>query len=375
MSTLSTVRTDEMTSRERLAAAMRGEPTDHPPFAPFLAYFWEAQPAAVQEKGQLTFLKSIGADQIWRGAPGIASWETPGLEIRETKRGSQTLVTYETPVGTLEERYISSENGNTRYLVDHAVKTSEQFKILAWMEEHTRVLADDTRMKAHFAGNGREGLSLGMPIHVRQAALSKSAFQQLVEHWVGTVELTYAIYDRPHEVQLVLDLMMDRNREAVKLSAAVDEYEYFLTFEDSSTQNYSPDMYEQYIGSEIAEWQRILGAAGKSYVQHGCGHLAGILPAISAQHIWGVESLTPPETGNIGVAEVRAQYGLDFGIIGGIEPVRLAETPEEDLPDYVDAVLEANAGGRFILANADSCPPSVRPSKLKTIADHVRRLA
>ena len=84
---------------------------------------------------------------------------------------------------------------------------------------------------------------MGYPIHIRHGSLVKSAFQQLVEHWVGTEELVYTAYDNPELIDLVLEPMKARNREAVEISAAVAEYDYFITWEDSSTQNYSPQMY------------------------------------------------------------------------------------------------------------------------------------
>ena len=45
----------EMTSAERLAAALDGREVDHLPFAPNLAYLWESLPARVQSSGQLAF--------------------------------------------------------------------------------------------------------------------------------------------------------------------------------------------------------------------------------------------------------------------------------------------------------------------------------
>jgi len=43
-----------MSSRERL------------PGSPFLAYWWDFQPKAMQDQGQLTFLRKISADALVR---------------------------------------------------------------------------------------------------------------------------------------------------------------------------------------------------------------------------------------------------------------------------------------------------------------------
>jgi hypothetical protein len=44
-----------LTARERLVAALTGQPVDHLPFSPFLAYVWESFPKAVRDAGQLAF--------------------------------------------------------------------------------------------------------------------------------------------------------------------------------------------------------------------------------------------------------------------------------------------------------------------------------
>jgi hypothetical protein len=55
--------------------------------------------------------------------------------------------------------------------------------------------------------------------------------------------------------------------------------------------------------------------------------------------------------------------------------VRLEALSASELPGYVEDVLQQNAGGRFVLANADSCPPGVAPEKFCVIADYLRERA
>ena len=41
----------QMTSRERILAALHGQQVDYVPFSPFLAYVWEHFPVDVQQAG------------------------------------------------------------------------------------------------------------------------------------------------------------------------------------------------------------------------------------------------------------------------------------------------------------------------------------
>lgn len=358
---------EEMTSKERIEAALRGEPVDHPPFSPFLAYVWEFFPREVQEAGPLAFHRSIGADPLWRGAPCPVSARPPAaLKVSSWREGDRDVTALETPVGTLRQATQRSPDGNTSFLVEHPLKSAADFKIQLWIEEHTTLVRDDSAMRAHFAGDGREGLSLGMLI-----PRMKSAYQTMVEHLVGTEELIYAQADFPEAVEELRQAMVANDLAAVRMAIDSD-YEYFITWEDSSTQNYSPAQYDAFIGSEIGQWCSLLQDAGKRYVQHACGHVAALVERMRDHGAYAIESISPPPTGNITLADARRIGGPAFGIIGGIEPVKFLRSTPRELEAYVGQVLRDGAGGPFLLANSDSCPPGVTVEKFRLVAETAR---
>jgi hypothetical protein len=356
-----------MNSRERLAAALLGHPVDHVPFAPFLAYVWESFPQEVRQAGPLAFHHAIGADPLWRGAPcPVKSVPPPELAVRTWREDNLECTAFETPVGVLRQATMNSPSGNTSFLVEHPVKTGDDFKIWQWVEERTSFAYDDEPVRRHFAGEGREGLSIGMLL-----PRMKSAYQTLVEHLVGTEELVYALCDCPETVEELWLAMVANDLEAAELALRSD-YEWFLTLEDSSTQNYSPSQYDRFIGSEIAQWCELLRSAGKRYIQHACGHVAALVERMRDTGVSAIESLSPPPTGNVTLAEARRLGGPSFGIIGGIEPVTFLQSTEAELEAYVGDVLRDGAGGPFILANSDSCPPGVTIGKFRLVADLVK---
>ncbi len=357
-----------MTSKERIIAALEGKPVDHLPFCPFLAYVWESWPRDLQDKGQLAFLKSIGADPLWRCAPSPVACSTPGVEHNEYTQGINRVHEISTPVGSLREVYAPSPEGNTWFLMEHPLRMEDDYKTMLWIEEHTTLAVNLEPVREHFRNDGREGLSLGCPIHMRHGAALKSAFQALIEHYAGTVELVYALMDFSETVETLWQAMVANNIAAVRLAAEADAYDYFLTYEDSGTQNYSPDMYETYIASEIGQWCDILAASGKKYIQHACGHVKELIVPMKNSGVFALESLSPPPTGNISLKDARAAAGSSFGFIGGIEPTELLNRSIEELTPYVEQVIEDGRGGPFVLANADSCPPGVSPEKFRHIA-------
>lgn len=354
----------QMTSHERTRAALLGEERDRLPFSPFLAYVWESYPEEVRSAGMRAFLRRIGADPMWRGAPcPVKQVPPPELEVERVEEGDDLVVLFTNPAGTLRQRIRRSAEGNTAFLIEHPIRTAEDCRIALWTEERTELVYDPGPMEEHFAGAGAEGLSVGMLV-----PRGKSAYQILVEHLMGTEELVYALMDFPDEVETLWRTMVEKDLQAVRL-AVQGEYEFWLSYEDSSTQNYSPAQYEQYIALEIRQWCDLLEDAGKHYIQHACGHLKGILQPMKASGAYGVESISPPPTGDIEIAEARELTGPDFAIIGGIEPTKLLQLPDAELDAYVERVIAEAQPGRFVLANSDSCPPGVTPERFARIAE------
>jgi hypothetical protein len=356
-----------MTSKDRILAALHGHEVDRIPFSPFLAYVWEYFPKDIQSMGQLAFHQHIGADPLWRGAPcPVKACPPAAMECRTQETDGRTITEIHTPVGVLRQAWVRSEIGNTNFLVEHPLKSEQDYRIQLWIEENTTLTEDLSLVQAHLAGDGREGLSLGMLI-----PRGKSAFQSMVEHLAGTEELAYALADFPATVTELWRVMVAKDIEAIHI-AMRSPYTHFITWEDSSTQNYSPTQYDAYIGSEIGEWCRVLAACGKSYVQHACGHVASLVGRMKAHGVLAVESISPPPTGNMTIRDARKTIGSSMGIIGGIEPTQFLRLSEEELQRYVETVFVEAAGGPFVLANSDSCPPGVTIAKFELVAEMAR---
>jgi hypothetical protein len=356
-----------MNSRERIEASLLGLPVDRTPFCPFLAYVWESFPEKVREAGQLEFHRRIGADPLWRGAAcPVKVIEPAGVSHDSRQEGDWVYRETRTPVGTLRSNARRSPDGNTWFLQEHPLKKQEDYKILLWLEEHYRFEIDLEPVRKHLAGEGAEGLTL-----FQLLPFGKSAFQQLIEHFCGTEELQYALADFPDTVNALWSVMATNRQRCAELGAQTP-CEWFLTWEDSSTQNYSPSQYRTYIGAEVRGWTGALHAAGKRYVQHACGHVRDLVPLMREDGIDAVESLSPLPTGNLTLAEARTLAG-PLPIIGGIEPVHFLQLGEREFDRYVETVLaEGTRGGPFVLANSDSCPPGVTPARFARAAEIAR---
>ena len=351
-----------MTHKQRLLAAIRGEPVDKTPWSPFLAYWWEGHPEIARDRPQWRVMLEMGGDPMLRGFGSAWRLEQTGVDRSERTVGHVRQVSLNTPVGALCEQYTYSPAADSWFLTGHPLKTAEDYKILTWINEHSRIIHDDTQLARDLAATGEDALII--PIIGSQY---KTCFQSLVEHWVGTVELCYMLEDNPRVVEECLAAMRAVAIKTVECSAA-SPAEVFIFWEDSSTTNISPAMFEKYTAPEIRAWGDMLHGAGKLLVHHACGHLKGLLPMIGQLPIDALESASPPPTGNIALEAIREALPDHIALIGGIEPVFFENCTMAQLKARTQDLLRSQHGTRFVLANSDSCPPGVSYQKLCAVA-------
>lgn len=349
-----------MTPKERLLAALTGKPVDRLPYAPFLAYWWEEQPPARRDAGQLAFLTEIGADPLLRGFGAAWRVQFKGVEVTQCADGRRRVETWQTPVGSLHLGYQYSPMGNTWFLKDHPVSTVEDLKVLQWIYEHAHI-AYDAGVDDEVRHVGEDGLLLPLV-----GSEMKTCFQSLVERWAGTQQLTYLLADEPEAVEECLAAMRRVSDQSAVLSAQ-SQAEAFIFWEDSSTTNISPGMFRSYAAPEIAAWGKVLHSAGKLLIHHACGHIRGLLPLMAQLPVDAIESISPPPTGNIDVDEAFGMLPSHIALVGGIEPVFFQDCTLAQLRERVEALAAASTGRRFVLANSDSCPPGVSEEKLRAV--------
>lgn len=362
-----------MTCKERIIKALSGEKVDRIPFSPFLAYWWENQSDDLTRVGELEFLESIGADPLFRGHYPMYGKEGEDLilckthindcEIITRTEGVRRLVVYHTSRGNLTFGYQYVERGNTWFLVDHPVKDEEDFILLKYIMDSTYLEPDYERFDRAVEDLGERGLIL--PLICPEM---KSSFQSLLEKWVGTENLVYSLMDYPEIVEEVL-MSMRRVSNKAAVIAAESNSPFFLSWEDTSTTNISPQYYRDYILPEINEWCDILHKKGKKYVQHACGQLKELLPDIAKSHIDVLESISPAPTGNIEIEQVQSILPSKMAIVGGIEPVKLLQDSIENVTEQANKLIDTFQKRGYILANSDSCPPGVSIEKFKRLSE------
>ena len=290
----------------------------------------------------------------------------PGCEITEKISGKEKIKQYTTKVGTLQSKYMFDPNMKAWFLVEHPLKTVEDYKTLQYIMEKATLTLNPAGFDAICKEYGDEVL-----VAPRLVPGYKTAFQSMVEHWAGTAGFIDMLDEEEELVEQTMDVIRELNRKSVELCSQTDA-EVFISFEDSSTTNYSPSMYEEYAVAELNDWCDILHRENKLLIQHACGHIKHLLPAIAKSKIDCLESVTPVPTGNVTMKEVVAALPERISIIGGIDPMLLLNADWPTLEQYAKELLDTMQGRSFILSNSDSCPPGVKLEHLQGLGRLVK---
>jgi len=355
-----------MTSKQRLLNSLKGIETDYLAWSPFLAYFWDFQPEEIRQRGLLEFYKEIDADALFRGYCTLIKKEYKDTNIKENIIGNEKKIIYETKFGNLEFLYVYAEKSRTWFLKEHPIKDEEGFKRLINLYKNLKITKHFTKYENGLKLVGDDGLLI--PIIGSEM---KTSFQALLESWVGTVNLTYAIYDFPELVEETLSVMREKSLEAVNI-ASESGAESFIFWEDSSTTNISPNQFTKYIAPEINDWGNILHSNNQMLVHHACGLIKDLIPLMAKTNIDIIESISPPPTGNIYTYEAQKMLPDSIGLVGGIDAVMLEKSSLDELYKYTKDIIMKTDTKRFILGNSDSCPPDVEIEKFKMISKLVK---
>ncbi len=356
----------QMTVKQRLISSIKGMQTDRVAWSPFLAYYFDMLPAEVRKKGMFNYLKEMNADPLIRGSVAPFCVNNSKNGYSEKTVGKKRYFCFDTPVGQLNGCYTFSDSANSWFLTDHPVSTEEDFKTLSYVAKHTEVIDNVLAANEYYNEIGSEGLSVPC-----LGAWSKTAFQALLEHWCGTEELTYALYDFPEVVEETLEVMKEKNLETINY-AIKSKPEAFLFYEDTSTTNINPAMFKNYIAPEISSWGKILHENDKLLIHHACGHVKDLLSLMAETNIDAIESLSPPPTGNVEIAEAFKLLPPKVGIIGGLEPTFILNSSLSELEMHTRELINIAKGKSFILANSDSCPPGTDYEKFLLVSRIVR---
>lgn len=372
-----------MGPKQRILAALHCQPVDRIPFTPLIGSFARGQmPTRYQRMPLWEFYAEFGIDPWIRNISAHATWPPQSfvpdstmmpaslavtmakknvvgkqrcgsVEIRNQRSGHESAVHVETPVGTLRSVWRNTPGSpHVPFCVEHMLKKVEDIQVFRYILDHTSVepAYEDLR-----AAQG----ALGEQVVV-DAYGHCTPVQDLIMFHMGLQEFVFMLQDHPEQVVGLLEQMLEIRKMEYRVLAQ-SPAEIIVTYENTSTTLLSPKYMAEYEFPALAEYSRILHAAGKLHLVHMCGRIQAVLPLIVESPIDGIVDIAPPPTGDCDFSVACAQLAaVGKCIAGGIDCTAFLGLSPEMLEAYVyDRLSQVTPGLGFLLGSGDAVPIGV----------------
>jgi uroporphyrinogen decarboxylase len=201
-----------------------------------------------------------------------------------------------------------------------------------------------------------------------------SYFGFLNEH-MGTDRLMLAYFDTPELLHEVNDLLCRNCEQALTLASAQIALDYVGYHEDMAYKNgsiISPAMVREFMMPFYRRVQAIRRAAGLDLGVMDCdGDIHELIP------LWlevGINVMLPIEVAaGMDVADLRAEYGQDLGLIGGFDKRILADSPQA-IRNEMNRLQPVIEGGGYLCGCDHGIPPDVPWKNFRCFIDCLKTI-
>jgi uroporphyrinogen-III decarboxylase len=367
---------DIMTHRERIWAAIRGEPMDRIPWVPRWELWYEAAksdgrlPETYRDRSFFDVTRDLRMGIKGNRGPLHRS-EIRDVTVRVRTKGDETLTEYDTPVGTVSTRFRITpdlERQGVRGLeLGHMIERREDYGPVLFMVEHTHIVPAHEEFLAYEEAVGEDGVAM--------AESGDSPLHRIMREFTGYQNFYYELYDHPHEVEELRQALTEQGERILQIAVA-SPARIIRHDGNYDTQLTPPPVYEKYFLPWFQHFTDTLHAAGKVVCTHTDGHNDGLMDLILASGFDIAEAFTPPPMTNIGVAQARALWGDRITIWGGIASTMMSlSVPEEKFEAHIRQVLkEAAPGDHFILGTGDNVPTDSSLERVRRVTELVEDL-
>ena len=171
-----------------------------------------------------------------------------------------------------------------------------------------------------------------------------------------------------------MGVMHERNKKQYQ---CLMEYpcSVIIDYEDTSTTVMSRNMFNEYSVPVINEYADLCHKNGRIFITHMCGKLTGFAKEIGEGRQDGIDSVCPPDTGDLYPWDARRIWGESKLVIGGIDPPTLSWSTPEQATAIAKTVIERVEDKRgFVLSTGDAVAHGTPIENLKAIADLIRAM-
>jgi hypothetical protein len=290
-------------------------------------------------------------------------------EVVSHLEGPETVTEYITPLGTLTSRFRTTPQLEAVGLggreLEPVIKGPEDYAMVEYLVEHTEYIPTYAEYLAYEEEVGDDGYPL---VHAGDCP-----FHHWLQRWAGYNRGYFDFHDYPQQVEHLLEVMTQVDKERVWPLVAQSPARLILHGVHFSSVMTPPPIFEKYILPYYQEFSALLHAHNKRLCFHADADTSLILDLVKeAGFDMGETFVTAPMV-PCTLRQARAVWGSNVIIWGGVPSVIL-EDPLTDVEftAYMEDLFTAIAPGEaFILGVADNVMPGAKLERVKQITEIV----
>ena len=362
----------EMTSRERIMAAIRHEEPDRVPISPRVGAWMQAEfgdgslTKQMEVLPQMDFMHIIGEPVANYVYGTQEQYDLPDVEVDLSRRDAGDCYilerTFHTPAGSISDvtrvppagREYGVSPNPVRH--EHLVKSIDDLPALEYILPP--IPETYTAHKQYEEMLGDRGVVM---VCIRSALDHNAGDARGMENLMMDYYTDRALFDA------VLELFHQRSLAKAKacLEGGV-EFIFGSWYYNSLSSGWSPAIFEEVFVPQIREHVDLAHSYGALYDYYDDGVLANSMELIASAGVDVLETCTPQPVGDFDLAEAKRTIGHDVTLKGYVDLLYVLKhgTPELVEQTVREAMEIAKPGGGFIIGSSDSFREGTPPENL-----------
>lgn len=319
-------------------------------------------PEAYRGLSRNDIVRAIGGT-IWNRAGAFRTEYAPSIRSEWTEEGDARVHWFHTPVGSIRAAWYPSEGAcRTRYLGEHYVKDLESLRVMRYVAEGTRYVADYAPALQALAETGDDGLVVTGGFCV--------PFLEFAKNNAGYVTAFYLWADHRAEVEKLVDVWFQRFLEGFRILAE-GPGDIVATGDNMDEWTMPPKLFRQYAVPFYQEVAALTRARGKIFQGHWCGRTHHLLPLVPGCGLDCVEAVVTEPMAPVSLREALDMLEGQVALQGRIPSVLVCEEgcSADDFDRYIEEKVLPLAGRPgFILGMSDNVPPNADFARVERVA-------
>jgi len=323
---------------------------------------------------RVKFYQKIGADFMdwgggWREGREytVEKEKKANVKIIQKIKNDKFIDIYETPIGTLKQEFVFSDNKSTVLACTPLLKNKKDYKVYKYILESSIISRPNYEKSKKW-----------LDIVGESGVIFRAGPIAPIQEWIFTVlgveGVVYGLRDHRAELEELIKLQHRRNFEICRI-LSVSPLKIFLNAGVIGTGEISPSIFENYYLPYLKEYSRILREGNKIYIGHASGEpIRPILGLVEEINLFGMYGLvSPPPKGDLSLSELCKRWEGKGVVMGGIDPHFLATANVSQIKERTKRILqEVVSFSNFILGTADDVVYGTPTQNLEAVSSAVR---